>query len=159
MDYKASSDIGATVHKNAPALCRSDRQHVPCAAIGGLMRRLRATRQRYRAKSQSGAPRSMKMGNIRSPLRYDGLSEPAMSHTGIAASCRMSCEDPLQAATRFVARHACLGSGMRRSAGTRKRARSRCTIAMLSSFLPRRTSLTRLGVPRIGTKSARVSPC
>src|SRR5713101_2800043 len=66
-----------------------------------------------------------------------------------------------QAAARFVNRRAdaFLGAGMRRSAGTRNRARSRCTIAMLSPFLPRRTSLTRLGVPRIGTMSARVTPC
>ncbi len=53
-----------------------------------------------------------------------------------------------QVAARLDARRASLGGGMRRSAGTRKRARRRCTIAMLSSFLPRRTSLTRLGVPR-----------
>ena len=64
-----------------------------------------------------------------------------------------------QAAARFVPRFAGLGGGMRTSAGTRKRARNRCTIAMLSSFLPARTSLTRLGAPRIGTMSARVSPC
>jgi len=64
-----------------------------------------------------------------------------------------------QAAARFVPRLACLGSGIRTSAGTRKRARNRCTMAMLSSFLPARTSLTRLAVPRIGIMSARVSPC
>jgi hypothetical protein len=46
---------------------------------------------------------------------------------------------------------------MRMSAGTPKRARSRRTIAMLNSFLPASTSLTRLGMPRIGTMSARVS--
>ena len=33
------------------------------------------------------------------------------------------------------------------------------SIAMLSAFLPRRTSLTRLGVPRSGTMSVRVRPC
>src|SRR3984893_7762481 len=66
----------------------------------------------------------------------------------------------VQAAARLVVRRACLGGGMSRSAGsTRKRARNRCTIVMLSSFLPPRTSLTRLGVPRIGTMSARVRPC
>ena len=67
--------------------------------------------------------------------------------------------DIVQAAARFVVRRAVFGGGMSRSAGTRKRARNRCTIVMLSPFLPDRISLTRLGVPRIGTMSARVSPC
>ena len=49
------------------------------------------------------------------------------------------------------------GGGRSTSADTRKRARSRCTIVMLSSFFPLRTSLTRLGVPRIGAISARVT--
>ena len=48
---------------------------------------------------------------------------------------------------------------MSKSAGTRNRARNLCTIAMLSPFFPFRTSLTRLGVPKIGTMSARVRPC
>ena len=64
-----------------------------------------------------------------------------------------------QAAARFGRRGAFPGGGRRRSAGTRKRARSLCTIPMLSPLLPRETSLTRLGVPRMGTMSARVSPC
>ena len=67
--------------------------------------------------------------------------------------------DSVQAAARFVVRRACLGGGMSRSAGTRNRARKRCTMAMLNSFLPLKTSLTRLGVPRIGTISARLTPC
>jgi hypothetical protein len=51
------------------------------------------------------------------------------------------------AAARLGARRAgkFLGGGMSKSAGTRNRARSRCTIVMLSPFLPLRTSLTRLG--------------
>jgi hypothetical protein len=44
------------------------------------------------------------------------------------------------------------------SAGTPNRVRSRWIIDMLSPFLPRRTSLTRLAVPRIGIMSARESP-
>ena len=51
------------------------------------------------------------------------------------------------------------GGGRSKSAGTRKRARRRGTIAMLSPFLPRITSLTRLGVPSNGMRSARVRPC
>jgi hypothetical protein len=66
-----------------------------------------------------------------------------------------------QAATRFVEwlGGGFFGGGRSKSAGTRKRARRRCTIAMLSPFLPLNTSLTRLGVPSNGTKSARVRPC
>ena len=66
-----------------------------------------------------------------------------------------------QAAACLVEREAgaFFSGGRSRSAGTWKRARSLCTIAMLSPFLPPRTSLTRLGVPRIGTMSARVRPC
>jgi len=52
-----------------------------------------------------------------------------------------------------------LGAGRSTSAGTPKRVRSRWIIDMLSPFLPRRTSLTRLAVPRIGIMSARESPC
>src|SRR4051812_46359370 len=66
-----------------------------------------------------------------------------------------------QAAARLVERRVgdFFGGGRSKSAGTRKRARRRCTIAMLSPFLPRNTSLTRLGEPSRGTRSARVSPC
>src|SRR5882724_862788 len=66
-----------------------------------------------------------------------------------------------QAAARLVGREAgaFFGGGRSRSAGTWKRARNLCTIAMLSSFFPCSTSLTRLGVPRIGTMSARVRSC
>ena len=58
----------------------------------------------------------------------------------------------LQAATRFVERRGggFFGGGRSNSTGTRNRARRRCTIAMLSPFLPRTTSLTRLGVPSTG---------
>jgi len=43
----------AAEHEDALALCGGDRQQVLYAAVGGLMRRLRADRQRYRAKSNS----------------------------------------------------------------------------------------------------------
>jgi hypothetical protein len=49
--------------------------------------------------------------------------------------------------------------GISRSAGMSNLSRSRLIIVMLSSRLPLRTSLTRLAVPRIGIRSARVSPC
>src|SRR6266404_7127568 len=54
-----------------------------------------------------------------------------------------------QAAARFVERRDgdFLGGGRSKSAGIRNRAGRRCTIAMLSPFLPRITSLTRLAVP------------
>ena len=66
-----------------------------------------------------------------------------------------------QAAARFAEHRDgdFFGGGRSKSAGTRKRARRRCTIAMLSPFLPRNTLLTRLGVPSKGIRSARVRPC
>src|SRR5260221_13697006 len=78
-----------------------------------------------------------------------------------ASSIASAPNTSYQAAARLVGREAgaFFGGGRSRSAGTWKRARSLCTIAMLSPFLPRRTSLSRLGVPRIGTMSARVRPC
>src|SRR6266516_980980 len=80
--------------------------------------------------------------------RHFGKSVP-----GLAAAY---AENLSHAAALLLARRrgACFGGGSSRSADTRKRARSRCTIAMLSPFFPRRTSLTRLGVPRIGTHVA-----
>jgi len=51
-------------------LTRSNRRAAR-AVIGGSVRRLRANRRQCRAKSQSGAPRLMKMGNTRSPFPYD----------------------------------------------------------------------------------------
>ena len=62
-----------------------------------------------------------------------------------------------QAAARFVERRGddFFGGGRSKSAGTRKRARRRCTIAMLSPILPRNTSLTRLGVPGAGLVRSR----
>ena len=56
-----------------------------------------------------------------------------------------------QTAARFIARRPYLGGGISRSAGTRKRVLNRCTIAMLSSSLARRTSVTGRGVPRSGS--------
>ena len=54
-----------------------------------------------------GAPRSMKMGTIASPWRYDGLSPPAKSNAGLAAASRKHYAENLgQAASRFVARRA-----------------------------------------------------
>src|SRR5260370_33453972 len=66
-----------------------------------------------------------------------------------------------QAAARLVGREAGVffGGGSSRSAGIWKRARNLCTMAMLSPFFPCRTSLTRLGLPRIGTISARLRTC
>jgi hypothetical protein len=73
-----------------PALCRGDPLQVPRAAIGGLIRRLRGDRPPCRAKSQIGAPRSMKMGTIRSPWRYDcatGSTSPRADARHGARSC------------------------------------------------------------------------
>jgi hypothetical protein len=97
----------------------------------------------------------MKMGNTRSLWRYDGLFEPAMSHAGAAVARRKSSDhDPHQAAARFVVRRACLGGGIRRSAGTRKLARNRCTIATPNSFAERvprclENELNRQSIPNI----------
>ncbi len=55
------------------------------------------TRRRYRAKSYSGAPRPMKMGNTASPWRYDVaayhafqlvvLRAPAILHYAFGGAC------------------------------------------------------------------------
>jgi hypothetical protein len=89
-------------HKNAPALCRIDRQHVPCAAIGGSTQRLRAIRQRHHAKSQCGAPWPMKMGNIASPWRYEGPSRPANENAGLPTGCRRHYAESLKLMQRPV---------------------------------------------------------
>jgi len=63
----------AAKHEHAPALRRGGR-----AAIGGLMRRLCANRQRCCVKSYGGAPRPMKMGTTASPCRYDSAARHAL---------------------------------------------------------------------------------
>jgi hypothetical protein len=91
----------------------------------------------------------------------------ARSMAGVAGSCvsagltvlQLQQVALFQAARVAPRRGFVLGAGRSTSAGTPKRVRSRWIIDMLSPFLPRRTSLTRLAVPRIGIMSARESPC
>ena len=130
----------------------------------------RATGALWRSRLvTTGAPRSTKKGTSSSLSRYDVLSGLGQSLVTVAAASPEPYDGRVarrrkgtrQAAARLVERFADVfrRGGRSNSAGTRNRARRRCTIVMLSPFLPRRTSLTRLGVPRIGTKSARVRPC
>src|SRR5258708_7470853 len=81
--------------------------------------------------ARSGAPWSMKMGNIVSPWRYEDTSGLANTHAQSAAACRKhTLKLPTQAAARLVGREAdaVFGGGSSRSAGTRKWARNLCTI-------------------------------
>jgi len=62
-DRSAWERANATKREDTLPLCRGDGQQVPHAASGRLMRRLRADRQRRRAKSPNGA-----LGEIRTIL-------------------------------------------------------------------------------------------
>src|SRR6266852_6180249 len=70
-DRSAWERANATKREDTLPLCRGDGQQVPHAASGGLMRRLRADRQRRRAKSYNGAPPPLR--NLSKPIRL-GLS-------------------------------------------------------------------------------------
>ncbi|OCK57842.1 hypothetical protein LMTR3_01735 [Bradyrhizobium sp. LMTR 3] len=70
MGYNASSDIAR----------RASRLSGNHKAAGGLMRHLRASRKRCREKSESGAPRPMKMGTIASPWCYAGAANSLMMY-------------------------------------------------------------------------------
>jgi hypothetical protein len=72
--------------------------------------------------------------------------------------CPKTSSDKNHAAIRLPARFA-WPCEMSKSAEILNRSRSLRTIVRLSSRLPLRTSLTRLGVPSTGTMSARERPC
>src|ERR1700681_2943305 len=73
-DRSAWERANTTKREDTLALCGGDGQQVPHAASGGLMRRLRADRQRRRAKSCNGAPPPIR--NLSKPIRL-GLSSRA----------------------------------------------------------------------------------
>ena len=133
-------------------------------SAGPSDRRVRAPpapwrRAPFRSGATDPAP-GRRSGRSRRRRSSRSVRRTARNNPGSARrSCRLSPLVRPQPASSRGGRQLRFGGGMRRSADTRKRARSLCTIAMLSPFLPPRTSLTRLGVPRIGTISARVSPC
>ena len=83
-----------------------------------------------------------------------GYGDIHLNSSWVLAAYAASCRRPREGAL-FDASPA----GNNTSADTWKRSRNRWIIAILNPVLPLRTSLTRLTVPRSGTRSARVSPC
>src|SRR5712671_1969213 len=82
-DRSAWERANATKREDTLPLCRGDGQQVPHAASGRLMRRLRADRQRRRAKSPNGA-----LGEIRTNQPTYSIYKYFLVQSGVRGDSR-----------------------------------------------------------------------